>query len=109
MKHFKHLFLLMLIAMGLCPAMAQTQTHEAPYDVDFNTRINTSSGFSVAPGWQHIVDGNMYYSYNSYNGYEGGWLYTSYNQAEGVNDLLVTPLVSGDVSMPMKRACVSLP
>lgn len=102
MKHFKHLFLLMLIAMGLCPAMAQTQTHEAPYEVDFNTRINTSSGFSVAPGWQHIVDGNMYYSYNSYNGYEGGWLYTSYNQAEGVNDLLVTPLVSGDVSMLVK-------
>ena len=102
MKHFKHLFLLMLIVMGLSPAMAQTQTHEAPYDVDFNTRINTSSGFSVAPGWQHIVDGNMYYSYNSYNGYEGGWLYTSYNQAEGVNDLLVTPLVSGDVSMLVK-------
>ena len=102
MKHFKHLFLLMLIAMGLCPAMAQTQTHEAPYEVDFNTRINTSSGFSVAPGWQHIVDGNMYYGYSSYNGYEGGWLYTSYNQAEGVNDLLVTPLVSGDVSMLVK-------
>ena len=102
MKHFKHLFLLMLIMMGLSPAIAQTQTHEEPYEVDFNTSISTSSGFSVAPGWQHIVDGNMYYSYNSYNGYAGGWLYTNSNQAEGVNDLLVTPLVSGDVSMLVK-------
>ena len=102
MKHFKHLFLLMLIMMGLSPAIAQTQTHEEPYEVDFNTSISTSSGFSVAPGWQHIVDGNMYYSYNSYNGYEGGWLYTNSNQAEGVNDLLVTPLLSGDVSMLVK-------
>ncbi len=102
MKHFKHLFLLMLIMMGLSPAIAQTQTHEEPYEVDFNTSISTSSGFSVAPGWQHIVDGNMYYSYNSYNGYAGGWLYTNSNQAEGVNDLLVTPLLSGDVSMLVK-------
>ena len=102
MKHFKHLFLLMLIMMGLSPAIAQTQTHEEPYEVDFNTSISTSSGFSVAPGWQHIVDGNVYYSYSSYNGYAGGWLYTNSNQAEGVNDLLVTPLLSGDVSMLVK-------
>ena len=54
MKHFKHLFLLMLIMMGLSPAIAQTQTHEEPYEVDFNTSISTSSGFSVAPGWQHL-------------------------------------------------------
>ena len=103
-RHFKHLFLLMLLALSWGTAAAQKQEHQAPYELDLNTTVTTSGAFKLAPGWQRLVDSGLggYYSYNRNNGYGStGWLYCTL-QGEGVNDLLVTPELTGNVNMLVK-------
>lgn len=96
----------------------------SPYTVDFNTKINTSDhAFKVADGWKHIVGsysddwGDTYYmSYTYFNEYgvdnsgslkagkqEAGDYYSS----ESVKDLLVTPKISGTLSLDVKSYSTS--
>ncbi len=87
------------------------------YTVDFNTPIVTSDPtFKVASNWKHIAhkyndgysDYYMSYTYKDAGGHSGGYL-QAYNQRAGDNwdyettyDLLVTPIVSGEVSLWVK-------
>ena len=89
------------------------------YTVDFNTAITTSShDFKVASNWKHIVhrynDGYfdywMSYSYGATTGVNGsGALYAGEQRAgdntdnEVTYDMLVTPVVSGDVTIYVKK------
>ena len=92
---------------------------QAPYTVDFNTAINTSShDFVVAEKWKHIVDVNTYYDNNMSYRYEakaginGSGALQAYKQKyydygeewDGTvtYDLLVTPIVSGTVTIYAK-------
>ena len=89
------------------------------YTADFNTAITTSShDFKVASNWKHIVhrynDGYfdywMSYSYGATTGVNGsGALYAGEQRAgdntdnEVTYDMLVTPVVSGDVTIYVKK------
>ncbi len=89
------------------------------YVVDFNNSITTSNhNFAVAPKWGHIVPNSDYdgygpyymsYSYNSTAGIDGtGALGANrqyagdYSGGETVYDLLVTPVVSGTITLQVK-------
>ena len=91
----------------------------SPYNVDFNTNIGTSNhDFAVASNWGHIVgsyeddwgdDYYMSYSYSSTEGIDGSGTLLAYRQYAGdysggetVYDLLVTPVVSGTVTLYVK-------
>ena len=92
-----------------------TATLDTSYIVDFNKPIATGSpNFKVASNWKHIVDKYsdyydeyyMSYSYKTADGFDGtGALYAARQYAgdnwggKVVNDLLVTPLVSGAITM----------
>lgn len=92
-----------------------TATLDTSYIVDFNKPIATGSpNFKVASNWKHIVDKYsdyydeyyMSYSYKTADGFDGtGALYAARQYAgdnwggKVVNDLLVTPLVSGAIIM----------
>ena len=86
----------------------------AGYTVDFNTAIATSSSdFKVASNWKHIVDvdtyydNNMYYSYKADQGIDGSGallamrqqMYDYGSTGTATYDLLVTPVVSGTVTI----------
>lgn len=89
------------------------------YEVDFNSPINTSDlDFKVAPGWKHLVDRGGYasdivhYTYKATDGVDdsgclqaGAQTYFDYFEYEDIPlfDLLVTPLVSGNVSIDVKK------
>lgn len=89
-----------------------------PYTVDFNEELAVSGNheFKVADGWKHIADksedGYMNYSYYSTSGVGStGCLYAgkqegsqgySYYAAE-THDYLVTPPVSGTISLDVKK------
>lgn len=113
------LFLLTLVALvgGGSSVLAD------PYTVDFNTTITTSShDFAVASNWSHIVDYLEYdyygpeyayvsYGYNSTEGKGGTGALYAYSQyltasytsdSKDANDLLVTPLISGTVTIDVK-------
>ena len=89
------------------------------YTADFNTAITTSDhAFQVASNWRHIVgignyDGNgpyyMSYSYSYSDGIDGSHTLVAYKQYAGdyeggevVKDVLVTPVISGEVTMFVK-------
>lgn len=90
------------------------------YNVDFNAGIDTSDpSFKAAPGWKHLVDKGAYssqkvsYSYIADGGVDGsGCLsvgeqsYFDYFDYKDIilNDMLVTPAVSGKVSIDVKKA-----
>lgn len=111
------LFLLILIAVvaGTNAALADG------YVVDFNTPVTTSNhDFLVAKGWGHIVPNSDYdgygpyymtYSYYDDKGVDGtGTLYAArqyagdYAGGETIHDLLVTPKVSGVVTLDVKAS-----
>ena len=92
----------------------------AGYVVDFNTAITTSShDFKVASNWKHIVhintnyDNNMYYTYYATSGIDGSGALFAYKQkyydygqeswgATPTYDMLVTPVVSGTITIYVK-------
>lgn len=130
MKQTKLLLLTFLSAL-LCPFVMRGATVSS-YTVDFNTTIDTSDhGFKVAKNWKHIVDkyveySNTYYvdySWASTTGVAGGdgsssgalsvgWqgcqitdesdYYGSYIDQD-LYDLLVTPKVSGTITLQVKK------
>ncbi|MBO7140563.1 MAG: carboxypeptidase regulatory-like domain-containing protein [Prevotella sp.] len=76
-------------------------TPDTSYLMDFNTAITTSkSGWVVGRNWGHIVD-NASYSYSENGGVDGSGALTVYNQNSGY-DLLITPVVSGTVTIQAK-------
>ena len=95
------------------------------YTVDFNKAIATGNhDFKVASNWKHIVhrynDGYsdywMSYSYGSNTGIdETGALYAGQQRAgdnsdyETTYDLLVTPVVSGDITIYVKKNSYGTP
>ena len=115
MKQARLIILALLALAGIHPIAAETVS---PYTVDFNTEISTSSlDFIVAPGWGHIVDADTYYdNHMSYSyvdeGVDGSGALLAYKQknydhmeeSSGVEtyDMLVTPLVSGTVTIYAK-------
>ena len=92
------------------------------YLADFNTAITTSvHDFSVAKNWGHIVgvyedpdgyDGYMSYSYSTTDGIDGTGTLLAYRQyaenqfkdGDDCYDLLVTPLVSGTITLYVKAS-----
>ena len=112
MKKVKLLILTLLSVLGMNTAWAETVS---PYTVDFEKSITTSDHeFAVASNWGHIVD-----SYEDY--WSGNTSYINYRSVEGKGvgesmalevqsnqksnntyDLLVTPVVSGTVTIYAK-------
>ena len=118
MKKAKFLLLTLLSVLGMNTAWAETVL---PYEVDFNEAIPTSSvhDFAVSTNWGHIVgtyiddywDETYYmsYSYRAGEGIDGSGTLIAYKQYAGDNwngatvyDLLVTPQVSGTITMMVK-------
>lgn len=108
---------LLLAALGLAAALPQQALAytESPYTLDFNTPIATvDHAFRVAPNWRHIVEGvdNEYvsYYYDSTGGVDGtGCLRCSKQELQdseydwyAVKDIIVTPMVSGEISFAGK-------
>lgn len=108
---------LLLAALGLAAALPQQALASpvAPYTLDFNTPIvMLNHDFRVAPNWRHIVEGvgNEYvsYYYDSTGGVDGtGCLKCGKQQLQDdyydwydVKDVLVTPVVSGEISFAGK-------
>lgn len=98
------------------PSAVATKTEAIGYVVDFNTAITTTDpDFPVASNWKHIVDSyEDYWGDESYVSYQSmlsdgyGWngsgcfrVYTN-QKSNGTYDLLVTPLVSGKVTLYVK-------
>lgn len=99
--------------------MAKGET-VSPYTVDFEQDIKTSAhDFKVASNWKHIVDKvtddygwDSYASYNYYSGYGVNDSHAlvignqdSWDQT--FHDYLVTPVVSGEVSLMVKANATS--
>ena len=111
MKQAKLLLLMLCALLGYTNVLAETVN---PYEVDFNTAITTSvTDFAVASNWGHIVDTyednwgdetKVSYSYQADKGVEGsGALQVLTNQKTNrCYDLLVTPRVSGTVTLYVK-------
>ena len=112
MKRAKLLILTLLAVLGYGTASAE-------YVADFNSAISTQNhDFAVASNWGHIVgvyedswaNGYMSYSYSSSEGIgESGTLLAyrqyaqnMYNEGAVCYDLLVTPKVSGTVTLYVK-------
>lgn len=111
------------------PTLTITENYTEPvaagYTVDFNTAIATSNhDFRVASNWKHIVhkfndgysDYYMSYSYGAETGVDGsGALYAGQQRAgdnwdyETAYDLLVTPVVSGDVTIYARKSSTGTP
>ena len=111
------LFLIMLLAVtGWGKAAAETVS---PYEMDFNTPFSTIDHyFTVAYNWKHIVPNSDYDGYGPYymsythktsEGVDGSGALLAYKQYAGddqggevVKDILVTPVVNGEVKMYVK-------
>lgn len=116
MKKTKLLLLMLLALTGWGKVAADTVS---PYNVDFEKAINTSDhAFAVASNWLHIVP------VSDYDGYGPYYMSYSYSQDKGINDshalivnrqyagdnwggetikdVLVTPIISGEVKMYVK-------
>ncbi len=83
------------------------------YTIDFNTSITTTDpDFAVASNWGHIVDSYVYWDEENYvsyqsmsdSGIDGSGCFRVYTnqKSNGTYDLLVTPLVSGLVTIYAK-------
>lgn len=107
------------IAAGTYTVQDYTEPVAAGYTFDFNEAIATSTtDFAVASNWGHIVDRDTYYdahmsySYSSTAGVDGTGTLLGYNQLDydygqqssgrTTYDLIVTPLVSGQVTLAVK-------
>ena len=116
MKKAKLLLMTLLTVLGYSTAGAETVS---PYTVDFNTAITTNiHDFQVASHWGHIVHSNNYdgygpyymsYSYGSDTGIDGTGALLAHRQYAGdygggetAYDLLVTPVISGQVKLYVK-------
>ena len=113
MKHLNYLLGVALLLLGFSWASAETVTN---YTVDFNTTINTSDhAFRVAPGWGHDVksyedwysDEETFvdYTYDATGGVEGTGalkIGTQVLNSSWVNDMLVTPALTGTVTLKVK-------
>ncbi|MBR5084211.1 MAG: carboxypeptidase regulatory-like domain-containing protein [Prevotella sp.] len=119
MKKAKLLLLTLFSVFGINTTWAETMS---PYEMDFNAVILTSNhDFTVASNWRHIVGsykdswGDTYYMSYSYKNNEGinesGALLayrqyasdpTSSSSGSTVYDLLVSPVVSGEVKLYVK-------
>lgn len=117
MKKVKLLFL--TLALLLSGSVGVKADEVQGYTWDFDTPITTSAhDFIVAPNWKHIVhkytdsyawDFWMSYSYKETDGVDGsGALYAAeqlagdWESSEVTYDLLVTPVVSGNVKIKVK-------
>ncbi len=117
MKQAKLLLLTLLAVLGYSGARAE-------YSVDFNTAISTSNhDFAVAAKWGHIVPNSDYdgygpyymsYSYSTSDGVDGtgalsaGRQYAGdYAGGEVIYDLLVTPEVSGTITLAIKASSLA--
>ena len=98
----------------------------SPYSMDFNTAILTGNhDFAVASNWGHIVGSGNYdgygpyymsYSYSETNGVDNSGALQANKQYAGDNwggevvyDLLVTPNVSGTVTLQVKATVSASP
>lgn len=96
-----------------------TEPAAAGYTFNFNNTISTSNrDFAVASNWGHIVDYDSYYdnhmsySYSATTGVDGSGALLGYGQLDydwgqqssgrTTYDLIVTPLVSGEVTLAVK-------
>lgn len=88
---------------------------KSPYNVNFNTTINTTSPtFQVASGWAHLqgesTSGrNVRYTYHETGGVDNsGYMevgtqnFKVYDEYEPVYDLLITPKITGSSSIKVK-------
>lgn len=122
MRDLKTLIALMLSVLGCSSVSAEIVTL-SPYKMDFNIEISTSAhDFAVGSSWGHKVD---YYMYDDGPGYvrynyhaDGGignsgcleigsqtmidWSSENADEYE-LNDMLVTPELSGTVSLYVKK------
>ena len=101
MKTITRFLMTLLAVVGWNTAQAETVS---PYEVDFNTTITTDGDFAVAPNWGHVVNTNVSYTYVSDGGVNGSGALRTYTNQKSKNayDLLVTPLVSGTVTLYVK-------
>lgn len=122
MKKVTHLCMALLTSLGVTLTAGAEQV--SPYTVDFNTQINTSDhAFKVAPNWKHIVGkytdswNDTYYMTYGYRSTGGrpdeagnatGALFCGHQEAGDyydtypITDVLITPVVSGDVTIHVK-------
>ena len=101
-------------------ATVKSITPDNRYKFKFNSTISTSyNGFSVGSNWGHLVDydanydNHMSYSYSATGGVSGSGAllanqqkqYNYMQEASGVEtyDLLITPMVSGSVTLDVKK------
>lgn len=117
MKNLKHICVLVPALLAFVPPPLSAE-NVSNYTVDFNTKIDVSDhAFKIAPNWQHVVgkytddygfDYYMAYSYKETGGRSGGYLYCPKQEAGDnwdngpVTDYLITPVVSGDVTIYAK-------
>lgn len=122
MKRLSLLLASALMLLGSSGVFANEVTHEEGYTYLFNNEIDTNDhDFWVTSGWRHVVgsitsNGNstyMWYSYSSYGGYNGTGSLTANAQevydystwtTKEINDLLVTPAVTGETSIYVKSS-----
>ncbi len=114
-----------LFFLAMVSALAVNASVVSPYVADFNTIVDASNEeFRAAPGWGHLVSKGTYasqkvtYTYLADGGVDGSGAFQAGNQyyqdwiwGDGeeveLNDLLVTPAVSGTVSLQVKKATTS--
>ena len=118
MRDLKNLIALMLSVLGCSSVSAEIVTL-SPYKMDFNIEISTSAhDFAVGSSWGHKVDYYMYedgpgyvrYNYHADGGIGnsgcleiGGQTMPDSYQDYELNDMLVTPELSGTVSLYVKK------
>ena len=121
MMKVKFLLLTLLSVLGMNTAWAETVS---PYKVDFNKTISTGiHDFAVASNWEHFVPKSDYdgmgpyymnYAYYADQGIGGsGTLLCNkqyagdYGGGEVVKDILVTPVVSGTLTLHVKPSSLA--
>ena len=122
MKQINYIFAFLLaLFCGINVAEADVVTD---YKMDFNSSISTSAhDFKVGTGWGHVVDSYDYedddwypqtayvsYTYSATSGRDGSGALKagtqtigSYYDTQKVNDLLVTPKITGPSSIYVKQ------
>ena len=110
-----------LYVKSIVVTYAEATPEPQPYTYDFNTSIATSNhGFILGSNWGHVVGSGNYdgygpyymsYSYTADGGFNGTGSLQAYRQYAGDSqggtvcyDLLVTPLVSGKITMKVKAS-----
>lgn len=116
-RNFYRIFSLLTCAVFALTSFAETRS---PYNVDFDTKIDVNDHeFKVASNWKHVVGSStdwygdtsyLSYSWKQTDGVDGsGALYlgkqevsSGWGSGTEVYDLLVTPVVSGKISIKAK-------